>query len=101
MRLTTLALVMVLVGCSWVRLTPAGENVAVLTMGEVANCTQVAETTVTVRDRVILARSPERVTQELHVLARNSAATRNGDAVVPTGPVENGSRSYNVYRCRL
>lgn len=100
MRLTILALAVALGGCSWVRLTPAGENVAVLTMAEVANCTQVAETTVTVRDRVVFARSPERVTQELHVLARNSAATRNGDAVVPTGPVQEGSRSYNIYRCR-
>lgn len=87
-------------GCSLVKLTPQGENVAVLTMEQVANCMQVAETTVSVPDRLVIQRTPERVDQELRILARNSAASRGGDTVVPTSVVRDGQQNFNVYRCR-
>lgn len=87
-------------GCSFVKLTPDGENVAVLTMEQVSNCTQVAETTVSVPDRLLVQRTPERVEEELRVLARNSAAARGGDTVVSTSQVRDGRQDFNVYRCR-
>ena len=87
-------------GCSFVKLTAAGENVAVLQLSEVANCEQVASTTVSVVNKVVVNRSPQTVATELRTLARNHAATRGGDAIVATSNVANGEQSYNIYRCR-
>lgn len=92
--------VLFLGGCTWVDLTDQGKNVAVLPAEEVEECIRVGETTVSVLDKVILSRSAEKVESELETLARNSAAERAGDSIVPTSPVEDGSRDYDIYRCR-
>ena len=86
--------------CSLVKLSPEGDNVAILTMQEVAQCTLTGETTVSVLSKVGVNRSVEKVAKELQILARNWAAERGGDAIVPTSEVEDGERSYNIYRCR-
>ena len=93
------ALVLTLSSCVWVKLTPEGENVAVLTNAEVANCTRTGTTTVEVRDRVVLDRNDEKVALELRTLARNRAADR-GDAIVPSTDVEDGVQTFVIYRCR-
>ena len=85
--------------CTWVRLTSAGENVAVLTQSEVANCTRTGTTTVEVKDKVLLDRDPDKVALELRTLARNRAADR-GDAIVASTRVENGEQTFIIYRCR-
>ncbi|MES2606188.1 MAG: DUF4156 domain-containing protein [Pseudomonadota bacterium] len=84
---------------SWVKLTPQGENVAVLQASEVGNCTPNGSTTVNVISKVVVNRQPDRVAEELRVLARNRAADR-GDAIVATGPARNGEQTYNIYQCR-
>jgi hypothetical protein len=84
---------------SWVKLTPQGENVAILQAGDVANCTPNGSTTVSVVSKVVVNRQPARVAEELRTLARNRAADR-GDAIVATGQVRNGEQSFNIYRCR-
>ena len=84
---------------SWVKLTPEGENVAILQAAEVTNCTLNGSTTVDVISKVVVNRQPARVAEELRTLARNRAADL-GDAIVATGPVRNGQQSYNIYRCR-
>lgn len=85
--------------CTYVRLTPEGENVAVLTQGEVADCVRTGTTTVEVLEKVIINRNSDRVTQELRTLARNRAVDR-GDAIVASSAVEDGEQSFVVYRCR-
>ena len=96
----SLVLVSLASGCSFVKLTREGENVAVLQLSEVANCEQVASTTVSVVNKVVVNRSPQTVATELRTLARNHAASRGGDAIVATSNVANGEQSYNIYRCR-
>ena len=98
--LVSLILLSLASGCSFVKLTPAGENVAVLQLSEVANCEQVASTTVSVVSKVVVNRSPQKVATELRTLARNHAATRGGDTIVATSDTANGEQSYNIYRCR-
>jgi hypothetical protein len=90
-----------LTGCAveWLKLTPQGENVAILQQSEVTNCTPNGSTTVHVVSKVIINREPDKVQQEVRTLARNNAADR-GDAIVATGPVVNGEQTYNIYRCR-
>ena len=102
MRIFSVILLGLLLGaCSvnWVKLTPQGENVAILQEGEVSNCTPNGTTTVSVISKVIVNRQPAEVQSELRTLARNRAADR-GDAIVATGPVANGEQTYNIYRCR-
>lgn len=88
-----------LTSCTWVRLSAAGENVAVLTATEVANCTRTGTTTVSVRDKVVLERDADKVALELRTLARNRAADR-GDAIVPATRVDDGEQTFTIYRCR-
>ena len=93
------ALLPVLASCTWVRLTPEGENVAVLTASEVANCTRAGTTTVSVKDRVVVDRNDEKVALELRTLARNRAADR-GDAIVPSTEIDDGEQTFIIYSCR-
>ncbi len=93
------SLFFLLASCALVRLTPAGENVAILQLNEVSACTSVGTTTVSVVDKVVVNRKFEKVEEELRILARNRAATR-GDTLVAVGPVVKGEQTFNVYRCR-
>lgn len=92
--------VLFLGGCTWVDLTDQGQNVAVLPAEEVQECIHVGDTTVSVVDKVILSRSDEKVATELETLARNAAAERAADSIVATSPVRDGTRNYEIYRCR-
>src|SRR5688572_18059805 len=98
-KLILLSLLLLLTSCTYVRLTPAGQNVAILQPNEVTACTSVGTTTVEVLDKIIVNRKFEKVEEELRILARNRAATR-GDALVAAGPMVRGEQTFNVYRCR-
>lgn len=88
-----------LASCTFVRLTPAGENVAIMTDREVANCTRTGTTTVEVLDRAIIERNPDKVARDLRIMARNRAADR-GDTIVPSSLVDDGEQTFVIYRCR-
>jgi hypothetical protein len=98
-KLISLSLLFLLSSCTYLRLTPAGENVAILQPNEVTACTSVGTTTVSVVDKVIVNRKFEKVEEELRILARNRSAAR-GDALVAVGPPVKGEQTFNVYRCR-
>lgn len=92
---------LLLAACSWVKLNPAGEQVAVAEMAAVADCKRVGKTTVSTLSRVVgLRRYEESMQDELNILARNSAAELGGDTVVAISPIEAGKRIFAVYRCR-
>jgi hypothetical protein len=95
-----LATLLLLSGCSYVKLTPSGENVAVLQASAIGNCTAAGSTTVSVLNKVVVDRNPEKVALELRTLARNRSADR-GDTIVAAGPVRDGEQTWNIYRCRL
>jgi uncharacterized lipoprotein YmbA len=97
--LLVIAAALLLGACSLVKLTPGGENVAVLQLDQVSSCTQTGTTTVSVVNKVVVNRSPEKVALELRSLARNRAADR-GDTIVATTPVTDGEQTFNIYRCR-
>jgi hypothetical protein len=98
-KLILIPLVLLLGACSFVKLTPQGENVAILQASEVANCIPDGNITVTVVSKVIVNRQPAKVAQELRILARNRAAAR-GDTLVPVSEPVNGEQTFNIYRCR-
>jgi hypothetical protein len=95
-----LAAVALLAGCTWVKDTPGGTKVRVLAANEVASCTEIGKTQVSLADKVLgIKRSATKVQLELETLARNSAADMGGDTVVAVAPPNEGHQIYNVYRC--
>lgn len=87
-------------GCTWVKVSPGGEKVRVLSPTEVANCNLIGDTQVSLLARVgAVNRNEEKVQQELYALARNSAADMGGDTVVPASEVHEGKQRYTVYKC--
>ena len=90
-------------GCTFVKLTSAGENIAVLQASEVGNCipnTPTSTLTANVPNKVVVNRESARVQQDLRTLARNRAAVLGGDTIVATTEPRNGEQTFNIYRCR-
>ena len=99
-KVVYLAAVAVFAGCTWVETTPDGAKVRVLSADEVASCTEIGKTQVSLADKVLgIKRSATKVQLELETLARNSAADLGGDTVVAVAPPTEGRQTYNVYRC--
>lgn len=100
-KIATLScLFMLISGCAWVEVQPGAEQVRVIDQAAAAQCEHVANTTVSVRDRVIgVQRKPGKVQEELETLARNSAHETGANALLPLGPVLSGKREYAIYRC--
>ena len=70
-----------------------------MTIVDVANCQEVGIVTTQTQSRVVINRSPSKVTEELTILARNRAADLGADAIVPIGVPSNGEQSFRAYRC--
>ncbi len=100
-RAMMVGMVALLLGaCTWVDLTRQGEQVQVLDATQVSKCEKRGETTVSLLAKLAgIERNADKVQQELNTLARNSAVTLEGDAVVPITSVENGQQTFAVYRC--
>lgn len=95
------ALAVLLASCTWVPLEPGAENVLVLPESRLTpQCVSLGKVTVSVADRVgALERHADEIEEDLQALARNHAAGKQADTVVPLGPVENGRQTFGVYRC--
>lgn len=86
--------------CTWVEPTAQGEKVRVLSAEEVTKCKKVGQTTVSLLAKLAgIERNPDKVQEELNILARNSAVELDGDTVVPISAVEEGKQTFAVYRC--
>lgn len=87
--------------CTWVALDKPAEDVLVLPAERLTPaCESRGRVKVSVASKVgVLERHDEEVVEDLHVLARNHAAKQNADTVVTRGPVVNGVREYEVFRC--
>jgi hypothetical protein len=98
--ISTLAILLSALGCTWVPLTSEGENVRVLQASAVADCQKVGKITSKTSDRIwIFARTDQKIREELESLSRNEAVDLNGDAIVPIGAVTDGRQTFEVYRC--
>ena len=94
-----LAALATLVGCTWVDLTRAGEQVRHAQATEVIACERIGTATAHTKARFVVARNQEKVADELLKLGRNEAARLGGNTVVEQGPPENGAQVFDVYRC--
>lgn len=87
-------------GCTWVKVTPEGQDVAVAKAADVADCARKGKVTVSVKGNVgRMERNQMKVTTELATLARNEAAALGGDTVVAESEIIDGRQVYGVYDC--
>jgi hypothetical protein len=90
----------IFVGCAAPKLNTGGTKVRVLTPEEVTSCRELGKTTSSVMNSVVgIDRAEESIAEELETLSRNSAANLGGDTIVPLTVVENGQRTFLVYKC--
>lgn len=86
--------------CSFVDLNPGAENIVVSKdSNSLSNCKSLGDTEVSVWSKADSFQSDGTVDEQLNTLARNQAATMNGNTVVAKSAVTNGQRTYAVYNC--
>lgn len=86
--------------CTWVRVTPEGESVRLLSQSQATDCSRLGSTTSTTSSRLLfIPRGSEQVQAELVDLARNEAGLMGGNAIVAESTVINGRQQFIVYRC--
>lgn len=96
----TAAITLSLSACSWVKVTTAGQAVRLVqTKNDVSSCKELGATTASVMDKFFIERSRDKVARELADLARNTAAEMGGDTIVPISVIEDGKRTFGVYKC--
>lgn len=97
----TLALLLSLSACAWVKPTDRGARVKLAEPTEVSHCRKVGTTTVSVMDNVIgMPRSYRTLSEELSTMARNEAPNLGGDTVVPSSDIVDGQQQFDVYDCQ-
>jgi hypothetical protein len=90
-----------LAACSWVKMTPEGEQARVLTEAQAQNCTSLGVTTVSMPTKVAgIPLNQKKVNAELEKLARNAVSEFKGaDSVRPVGEAQNGKQTFEIYDC--
>ncbi len=87
-------------GCAFVELKPQAQKVRILAAQEVRNCKHLGKVTASTAATVgFIDRDRYSVTEEVQNLARNHAASMNGDSIVAASPLVEGEQSFEVYRC--
>lgn len=87
-------------GCTWVKLTPQGQEARVLQPDQVGSCKALGTTTVQVAATVLGIPRPRRdVEHDLDAMARNAVQSAGGDTIVANGQEENGVQTFSMYRC--
>lgn len=99
--LAALTLTLLMSGCAWVKMDPAGEAVRVARAGQdMSACTRRGEVAVSVKASVgPIQRDHIKVLDELEMLARNEAATLPADTIQAKGPPVDGEQRFIAYNC--
>jgi len=91
-----LTLSVVATGCTFVKLQPDAQEIAVLDQKRAQNCEKLGQTKVSV---AAAGRGEKYVREDLETLARNSAADMGGDTVAPLSGIKEGKQTYGIYKC--
>ena len=99
--LMTVAVVLVLSGCTWVHMAPGAVAVRVIAAGAApADCEKRGEVSVAVKNNVAFyERNELRVRDELETLARNEAPGLQANTVQPLGDPSGGEQRFAAYHC--
>jgi len=86
-------------GCSWVKVSEAGKQVAILPESRVADCVRIGAISTSVKDDIAgIDRSKEKVRTELDRLAQDQAVLMNANSLVRLS-IQGGKGSYVAYKC--
>ena len=101
LRAFSFLLPVALSACSFVDMTPSGQDVRVARDNEnLANCQARGEIEVSVKDRLgPYERDALRVRDELEILARNEAESLSADTLQAKAAPEDGVQRFQAYRC--
>ncbi|MGI1679298.1 MAG: DUF4156 domain-containing protein [Cellvibrionaceae bacterium] len=95
-----LAMIFLVGGCTWVKLSEEANMVALVSKNDVVSCQKLGTTTSKVLDKVaFLKRSKTKQNEELTTLAKNEAVKMGGDTIVVEGEIEDGRQKFLVYQC--
>jgi len=97
-----LALLAPVCGCAdFVQLKPGAEGVNIYAVDNVQDCVHFGSVQVSVMNKLgPVNRDPLAVENELNTLAKNSAFASGADTAIAAGPVKDGARDFNIYKCR-
>ena len=98
-QLTILSVVFAIAGCTWVDLTESGEAVQIGYAGNIQACEHLGVVNASTQSKVVVERGDGKVQDELHTLARNSAATMGATNIILHGLPVDGVQAFNAYRC--
>ena len=97
---TLLGSAIALASCSFVSLNPGAKDITVSHDSKtLSQCKFLGNTNVSIWSKAETFQSDDTVEEQLDILARNEAATMNGNVVIPDSKITNGKRSYKVYNC--
>ena len=87
--------------CSFVEQKPGSENVVVTTKDQVANCTPIGKSRVTVLSEIGFADLMESyVAEKLDLMGKNAGVDQGGNTVVKLEEPEPGVAVYGIYNCK-
>ena len=93
------ALVLLFSGCSFVKVSDEGAQVAQANPADVVNCREIGDVDSKTTARVLFNRNKTSVQQELIDLARDQAAKLGANAIVPVGEPVDGQQTFKAYAC--
>ncbi len=86
--------------CSFAPIEESGHKVRVLASSEVTSCRKLGTTGASVLSTLAgIKRPPETIAKELENVARNAAGSMGGDTIVPKSAIQQGQRTFFVYKC--
>ena len=87
--------------CSFVEQKPGSENVVVTTKDQVASCTSMGKSRVTVLSEIGFADLMESyVAEQLDLMGKNAGIDQGGNTVVKLEEPEPGIAVYGIYKCK-
>ena len=99
-NLLIFSLGLLLISCTWVKVTDEGKTVSIREEGQVSDCKKVARITSKSKDKIMgVKRNQEKLKEELETLARNEALEYGGNVLVPASEIKEGKQSFFVYKC--
>lgn len=99
--LILLSVIVLVGGCTWVKMTPQAASVRVASAREdLSACQRRGEIAVTVEDQIaFVERSRVKVREELETLARNEAVSLAADTIQPKNEPADGEQRFVAFTC--
>lgn len=86
--------------CTWVKPVEEAKEIALVKPDVAQHCKKISSVTVKVADNVgFINRKESKVQDELITMAKNEAATVNGDVIVAESEPADGRQRFGVYDC--